>query len=61
NSNRPLNYSLIITYSDIQGNNIPEQVIPLDLSVYRNLPAHPESEIDKLVKAIEKLTRSIGK
>ena len=59
-SNRPLEYNLTISYSDIEGSNISEQIIPLDLSVYRDLPIHRKSDIDRLNKAIENLANRIG-
>ena len=49
-SQRPLEYNLTVSYTDIEGNSLPAQTIPLDLSVYRNLPLHRESDIDKLAK-----------
>lgn len=58
-SKRPLEYRLTISYSDIEGDKIPEQIIPLDLSVYRNLPIHRESDIDKLGKEINNLANVI--
>jgi hypothetical protein len=58
-SKRPLEYKLTASYSDIEGNPVPDQVIPLDLSVYRDLPIHRESDIDKLTKEIHNLADKI--
>ena len=54
-SQRPLEYNLTVSYCDIEGNPVPRQIIPLDLSVYRNLPIHRESDIDKLTKEVKNL------
>ncbi len=60
-SKRSLEYSLTISYRDSEGNSTQGQLIPLDLSVYRDLPIHRESDIDKLNKAIENLANRIDK
>ncbi len=57
---RPLEYMLTITYLDLGGNSSHEQLIPLDLSVYRNLPIHRESDVDKLTKEVEQLRKVIS-
>jgi hypothetical protein len=59
-SNRPLEYDLTISYKDVDGTKIQDQLIHLDLSVYRNLPIHRESDIDKLSKEIKNLANVIG-
>ncbi len=56
---RPLEYNLTISYSDVEGNSIPDHIIPLDLSVYRNLPIHRDSDIDKLTKEVANIARKI--
>ncbi len=56
---RPLEYNLTISHSDVEGNHIPGQIIHLDLSVYRNLPIHRESDIDKLAKEVGNLASKI--
>ncbi len=56
---RPLEYNLTMSYSDVEGNHIPDHIIPLDISVYRNLPAHPDSDIDKLTREVANLARRI--
>lgn len=58
-SQRPLEYNLTLSYSDVDDNSFPAQTIPLDLSVYRNLPLHRESDIDKLAKEVSKLAAKI--
>ncbi|GAI22769.1 unnamed protein product, partial [marine sediment metagenome] len=35
------------------------QIIPLDLSVYRDLPIHRESDIDKLTKEVKNLASKL--
>ena len=56
---RPLEYNLTISYSDVEGNHIPDHIIPLDLSVNRNQPIHRESDIDKLTKEVKNLASKI--
>ena len=56
---RPLKYELTASYYDSGGNSIYEQIIPLDLSVYRNLPIARESDIDRLTKEVAKLRQAI--
>ena len=56
---RPLEYNLTLSYSDVEGTRIPDYVIPLDLSVYRNLLIHRDSDIDKLTKEVANLARKI--
>ncbi len=46
---RPLEYELTISYKDIERNPAPDQTIHLDLSVYRDLPIHRESDIAKAI------------
>ncbi len=58
-SQRPLEYNLTVSYTDVDDNSLPAQVIPLDLSVYRDLPIHRESDIDKLAKEISNLAAKI--
>ena len=58
-SQRPLEYNLTISYSDVEGNHIPDQIISLDLSVYRHLPTHRESDIDRLTKEVRNLAKKI--
>lgn len=56
---RPLRYDLTIYYSDVSGNEKYQQKIPLDFSVYQNLPVHRDSDIEKLVEEVSQLTRTI--
>lgn len=56
---RPLKYDLTIYYTDVSGNEKYQQKIPLDLSVYQNLPVHRDSDIEKLAEEVSKLTRTI--
>jgi len=58
-SQRPLEYNLTVSYSDVGGNPIPAQIIPLDLSVYRDLPIHRESDIDRLIKEVKNLAEKL--
>jgi hypothetical protein len=58
-SQRPLEYDLTVSYSDVLGNPVPPQVIRLDLSVYRDLPIHPESDIDRLGKEVKNLAEKL--
>lgn len=58
-SQRPLEYNLAVEYSDVSGNHVPIQIIPLDLSVYRDLPIHRESDIDRLAKEVKNLAGKI--
>ncbi len=58
-SQRPLEYNLTVSYCDVAGNPVPTQIIPLDLSVYRDLPIHRESDIDKLTKEVKNLASKI--
>jgi hypothetical protein len=58
-SNRPLEYDLTLSYRDIDGNQIPDHIVRLDLSVYRDLPIHRESDIEKLTKEIANLASKI--
>lgn len=58
-SQRPLEYNLTVSYSDVQGNPVPTQIISLDLSVYRDLPIHRESDIDKLTKEVKNLAEKL--
>ncbi len=55
----PLSYEVTMSYSDIEENQIYNQVIPLDLSVYRHLKTHRESDIDSLTKEISKLVEAL--
>jgi hypothetical protein len=59
-SQRPLEYNLTISYSDVAGKPIPPQTIPLDLSVYRDLPIHRESDVDKLTKEVKNLAQKLS-
>lgn len=52
---RPLEYELTVSYYGSEGNSAHEQVIPLDLSVYRHLPIHRGSDIDRLIEEVAKL------
>jgi len=56
---RPLQYELLMSYQDAEG-NMYEQAISLDLSVYRDLPIHRESDIDKLTKEVAELRKAIA-
>lgn len=56
-SQRSLEYNLKISCSDVFGNPVPAQIIPLDLSVYRDLPIHRESDIDILAKEVKNLAK----
>lgn len=58
-SKRPLEYNLTLSYSNIDGDQMPEHVINLDLSVYRDLPIHRESDIDKLTREVANLASKI--
>jgi len=58
-SQRPLEYDLAVSYSDVFGNPIPPQIIHLDLSVYRDLPIHRESDIDRLTKEVKNLAETL--
>lgn len=58
-SQHPLEYNLTVQYSDVGGNPIPAQIIPLDLSVYRDLPIHRESDIDRLTKEVKNLAEKL--
>jgi hypothetical protein len=58
-SQRPLEYNLTVSYSNVGGNLVPAQIIPLDLSVYRNLPVHRESDIDGLAKEVKNLAEKL--
>jgi len=58
-SQRPLEYNLTVSYCDVAGNSVPTQVIPLDLSVYRDLPIHRESDIDRLTEEVKNLAGKI--
>jgi len=58
-SQRPLEYNLTVSYSDVQGNPVPTQIISLDLSVYRDLPIHRESDIDRLTKEVKNLAEKL--
>jgi len=58
-SQRPLEYNLTLSYCDVGGNPIPAQIIPLDLSVYRDLPIHRESDIDRLTKEVKNLAEKL--
>jgi hypothetical protein len=60
-SQRPLEYKLTISYSNIFGRTIPDQIIPLDLSVYRDLPIHRGSAMDKLVEKVDKIATILEK
>lgn len=55
---RPLGYELTISCRDAEGNPVPDQIIYLDLSVYRDLPIHRKSdvaeEVAELRKALER-------
>ena len=57
-SQRALEYNLTISYSDAKGDSAT-QIIPLDLSVYRNLPIHRESDIDRLAKEVKNLAETL--
>jgi hypothetical protein len=56
---RPLEYDLTVSYSDVFGNPVPSQIIRLDLSVYRDLPIHRESDIDRLAKEVKNLVEKL--
>lgn len=56
---RPLEYDLTVSYSDVFGNPVPPQIIRLDLSVYRDLPIHRESDIDRLAKEVKNLAATL--
>jgi hypothetical protein len=56
---RPLEYELIVSYCDAEGNPAPDQTIPLDLSVYHDLPIYRESDIAKLTKEVAELRKAI--
>jgi len=58
-SQRLLEYNLTVSYSDVGGNPVPAQIIPLDLSVYRDLPVHRESDIDRLTKEVKNLAEKL--
>ena len=60
-SQRPLEYNLTVSYCDAEGNPTPPQTIPLDLAVYRDLPIHRESDIDKLTREVKNLADQIGR
>lgn len=59
NSQRPLEYNLTVLYSNIGGGPVSAQIIPLDLSVYRNLPPHRESDIDRLTEEVKNLAEKL--
>lgn len=56
---RPLEYDLTVSYSDVFGNSVPPQMIRLDLSVYGDLPVHRESDIDRLAKEVKNLVEKL--
>ena len=56
---RPLEYDLTVSYSDVFGNPVSSQIIRLDLSVYRDLPIHRESDIDRLTKEVKNLAEKL--
>ena len=58
-SKRPLEYDLTISYGDVEGNHILDEIIHLDLSVYRDLPIHRESDIDKLTREVARIADKI--
>jgi len=58
-SQRPLEYDLTVSYSDAVGNLIHPQIIPLDLSVYRDLPIARQSDIDRLTEEVKKITQEL--
>ena len=58
-SQRPLEYNLTVSYYDVQGNPVPTQIISLDLSAYRNLLSHRESDVDRLIKEVKNLAKKI--
>lgn len=58
-SQRPLEYNLTVSYSDVAGNPVPAQIIPLDVSVYRDLPIQRESDIDRLAKEVKNLAEEL--
>jgi hypothetical protein len=56
---RPLEYDLTVSCSDVFGNPIPPQFIHLDLSVYHDLPIRRESDIDRLAKEVKNLAEKL--
>lgn len=60
-SQRPLEYNLTVSYSNVEENLVPAHIIliPLDLSVYRNLSVHRESDIDGLAKEVKNLAENL--
>ena len=56
---RPLEYDLTVSCSDAFGNRVPPETIHLDLSVYRSLPIHRESDIDRLAKEVKNLAEKV--
>ncbi|MFW6125813.1 MAG: hypothetical protein ACOC58_01785 [Chloroflexota bacterium] len=59
-SGRPLEYELALSYSDSSGHPVPSHTIPLDLSIYRNLPIRRKSDIDNLAGQVEELTKQLS-
>lgn len=58
-SQRPLEYDLTVSYSDAVGNPTHPQTIPLDLSVYRDLPIARQSDVDRLTEEVKKITQEL--
>lgn len=59
-SQRPLEYNLKLSYYDVSGNLVADnEVIPLDLSIYRDLPIHRKSDVDKLTEEVQRLADTL--
>jgi len=58
-STQPLTYEVTMSYSDIEGKQIYTQVMPLELSVWRHLKTHRESDIDLLKKEVARIADAL--
>lgn len=59
-SKRPLQYNMSVSYCNVEGKPLPDQIIPLDVSVFYGLLVRDEKTLGDLVEEVKRLRQDFS-